>query len=143
MKTNVDYANNGNVRMDAGYHFKNKVNSNSLYFLIVACFALLVVFSGCEKDMMPTPEGNVKVTEVSLDQTELTLEKGETKIMMATVAPINASNQEVTWTSNNNAVVTVANGVVKAVGIGSAKITVTTKDGGYKSHCSVTVPDHK
>jgi len=55
MKTNIDYANNGNVIMDAGYHFKNKVNSNSLYFLIVACFALLVVLSGCKKEEDKTP----------------------------------------------------------------------------------------
>ena len=139
MKTNVDYANNGNVRMDAGYHFKNKVNSNSLYFLIVACFALLVVFSGCEKDMMPTPEGNVKVTGVSLGQTMLTLEADETKTLTATVEPANAANKDVTWTSSNDVVATVANGVVKAVAIGTATITVTTNDGGHKATCTVTV----
>jgi len=55
MKTNVDYANNGNVRMDVGYHFKNKANSNNLYFLIVVCFALFVVFTGCKKEEDKTP----------------------------------------------------------------------------------------
>jgi len=74
MKAKVDYANNGNVRMDAGFHFKNKVNSNNLYFLIVACFALLVVFSGCKKDNNDEDETIIIMT---------TAREGEVTIYMA------------------------------------------------------------
>ena len=139
METKIDYANNGSANMDAGYHFKNKAISKNLYFLIAVCFTLLTVFSGCEKDKMSTTEGNVKVTSVSLDQTELTLEESETKTLTITVEPSHATNQNVKWTSSDDAVVSVVNGVVKATGIGTAKITVTTEDGGFKSKCHVAV----
>ncbi len=80
-----------------------------------------------------------KVDHVTLNQTTLTLEKGETETLTATVTPQNASNKNVTWSSSNNEVATVADGTVTAVGAGEATITVTTEDGGKTATCKVTV----
>ena len=86
-----------------------------------------------------TPE-TVSVTGVELDQTTATLEVGGTVTLKATVLPANATNKNVTWKSDNEAVATVADGVVTAVASGSANITVTTVDGGKTATCAVSVP---
>ena len=81
------------------------------------------------------------VTGVTLDPTELSLYTGESKTLTAKVEPADATNQDVTWSSNNNAVATVENGTVKAVGEGEATITVTTAEGSYTATCAVKVTD--
>jgi uncharacterized protein YjdB len=64
---------------------------------------------------------------------------GDTGTLVATVAPANATNKNVTWASDNEAVATVVNGVVTPVAAGTATITVTTEDGGKTATCAVTV----
>ncbi len=81
----------------------------------------------------------IPVTGVSLSQTELSLEKGKTATLTATVAPSDAPNKKVTWSSNNTQVATVEDGTVTAVSEGNATITVTTEDGKHTATCSVTV----
>jgi uncharacterized protein YjdB/endonuclease I len=85
----------------------------------------------------------VAVTSVSLAPTTLALNVGQTSILVATISPTNATNKAVTWSSNNNSIATVANGVVTAVAAGSATITVTTADGGHTATCAVTVTNVK
>ena len=53
--------------------------------------------------------------------------------------PDKATNKKVTWTSSKPEVATVADGTVTAVGVGDAKITVTTEDEGKTATCTVTV----
>ena len=84
-------------------------------------------------------KADVAVESVTLNPTTLTLEKGSTGTLTATVAPQNATNNTVTWSSSNPEVATVANGTVTAVSAGTATITVTTADGNHKATCTVTV----
>lgn len=89
----------------------------------------------CEVTVTPN-----EVTGVTLSLSELTLEIGKKKLLICTVAPENADNRNVTWSSDNEAVATVtANGLVTAQGGGEAKITVTTEDGSFTAVCVVTV----
>lgn len=93
-------------------------------------------------DPTPTPTPSVvKVNSVSLNQSSLNLtQKGQTARLSATVSPSNATNKSINWSSSNSNVATVSNGVVTAVGNGSATITATAADGsGKKASCSVTV----
>ena len=78
-------------------------------------------------------------TGVTLNKTSITLTAGSTERLTATVAPDNATDKSVTWTTSNAAVATVANGVVYAVNAGTATITVTTTDGAKTATCEVTV----
>lgn len=88
------------------------------------------------------PAGPVAVTGVTLDQTSLTLEAGQTAQLTATVQPGNADNQAVTWSSSDNNIVSVdATGKITANAKGSATITVTTADGGKTATCTVTVTE--
>ena len=81
----------------------------------------------------------IHVTSVSLDTTALTLDVPQTTTLVATVLPEDATDKSVTWVSDNEAVATVAEGVVTAVAEGTANITVTTTDGEFKATCVVTV----
>jgi len=82
----------------------------------------------------------VPVTGVTLDKTTAELSEGETLTLMATVNPSNASNRNVRWSSDDESVATVdADGKVTAVGVGSARITVETEDGGFTASCAVTI----
>ena len=104
----------------------------------------ITVESGGKLEGTPTGEGSVvyKVTGVTLDQTDLTLFTGQSEQLTATVTPDNATNKNVTWSSDNETVATVdANGNVTAVAAGTATITVTTADGSHTATCKVTVKD--
>lgn len=83
----------------------------------------------------------ISVSSIKLSYSSMSLEQGTSKTLKATVAPSNASNKGVTYKSSNTKVATVnSNGVVKAVGKGTATITCTAKDGsGKKATCKVTV----
>ena len=83
----------------------------------------------------------IAVDGVSLDIDKLTLKKGETETLTATVSPENAANKEVTWSSDYPEIASVDNGQVTAVAVGKATITVTTKDGNYKDTCEVNVEE--
>ncbi|MDR2561337.1 MAG: Ig-like domain-containing protein [Holophagales bacterium] len=82
---------------------------------------------------------NVPVEDVTLNKTETTIGIGATEILVATVLPSNATNNAVTWSSSNQAVATVSDGVVMGVTAGSATITVKTNDGEKTATCNVTV----
>lgn len=82
---------------------------------------------------------NQAVESVSLNVSETTVSVGKTETLVATINPENASNKNVSWSSDNTSVATVENGVVTGVAEGTATITVTTEDGGYTATCTVTV----
>lgn len=83
----------------------------------------------------------IAVTSVSLDKNTLSIKKGESAILTATVKPLNATNQSVKWsTSNSN--VTVSNGEVTGKAVGTSVVTVTTDDGGYTAQCTVNVAEN-
>ena len=81
----------------------------------------------------------VPVTGVSLDKETMSLTAGSTGTLVATITPANATNQNLTWTSDNEEVATVSDGVVTAVAAGTANITVTTAEGSKTATCAVTV----
>ena len=102
--------------------------------------AAITVMSGGESDSCAVTVEDLSVTGVSLDQTSFTMKVTDAAVTLtATVAPDDAANKAVTWSSSNESVATVANGVVTAVGVGSAIITVTTEDGSKAASCYVTV----
>ena len=80
---------------------------------------------------------DVPATGVTLDKTELSLTEGESATLTATVEPENATDKAIVWTSSDNAVATVENGVVTAKSEGTA--TITAACGSAKAECTVTV----
>lgn len=97
-----------------------------------------ILLASCQKD----DEAPIGVSEVKLDKTELSLVVNTSGTLVATVLPDDAENTIVTWSSDKEAVATVAqDGTVTAVAVGEANITVTTKDGAKTATCKVTVTE--
>lgn len=70
------------------------------------------------------------VESVTFDDTEGILTIGNSHMIQATVAPENASDKNLTWTSSDTNIATVdESGNVSADGIGSATITATSSNG--------------
>ena len=89
-----------------------------------------------ESAYVPGSVNEIPATGISLSKTSLSLNKGNGTTLTATVTPSN-STDSVVWSSSNTSVVTVSNGVVTAIGNGSA--TITAKAGSKSATCSVTV----
>ena len=82
----------------------------------------------------------ISVESVSLNKTSMELSIGDVEQLVAQLNPAEASNKQITWSSNKTEVATVAaDGKVTAVAIGEAVITVTTADGNKTAQCEVTV----
>ena len=83
----------------------------------------------------------VAVTGITLDKTAAEVEQGKTLTLTATVAPADATNKRVEWTSSNENVATVDNGTVTGITVGTATITAKTVDGEYTAACTITVKE--
>ena len=85
---------------------------------------------------------NVPVTSVTISGAtggKLSVKKGATAQLTATVNPSNATDRTVTWKSSDATVATVADGKVTGVKAGTATITATA--GGKSASVAVTVTD--
>ena len=96
---------------------------------------LLLAAVSCDKN----EKEDVKVTRISLSETEIILRKGDVRSLSVTLAPSSATDQTVIWTSSNSNVVSVRDGLVTAVEVGGANVYVTTADGRKRAGCAVTV----
>lgn len=79
----------------------------------------------------------ISVESITLNKPQLSLVKGATETLTATVLPTTATDKTVIWESSDTAVATVENGVVTAVAAGNA--TITAKAGEKTATCAVTV----
>lgn len=100
------------------------------YFCAVLLSAIVLV--ACK----PKQNEPVLVDKVTLDQTSLALEVGETATLSAKVTPTNATYQ-LAWSSSNTEVATVVDGVITALSVGDAVITATAD--GKTATCDLTV----
>ncbi|WMT41762.1 PQQ-binding-like beta-propeller repeat protein [Paenibacillus sp. D2_2] len=84
--------------------------------------------------------GMIYVNGVSLNKIVLKLEAGQSEKLQVTVAPSNATYQDITWSSSDDRIAKVdVTGQVTGIGPGTATITATSEDGGYYKECVVTV----
>ncbi|MFA6190384.1 MAG: Ig-like domain-containing protein [Candidatus Staskawiczbacteria bacterium] len=84
---------------------------------------------------------NISVTGVTLDDSTASILVDATHQLTSTVAPDNATDSSVTWSSSNTSVATVSDtGLVTAISAGTATITVTTTDGDHTATATITVP---
>lgn len=132
------------------FKLRKTVMKKVLFFIVTSMF---LIDSACFLDtkksnnnsvlllllMNPNPS-TVPMTGVGLNKTSTMITKSGTEQLTATLAPSNATNKNVIWSSSDETTATVnASGLVTAVSYGPASITVTTADGGFSSTCAVTV----
>ena len=101
--------------------------------LFSALAAVLMILGSCG----PKEDPVVEVTGISINQSSLSIARGGSANLTATVTPSNATDKTVTWSSSNPSVATVERGTVTAVGVGSA--TITASSNGRTATCQVTV----
>lgn len=82
------------------------------------------------------------VTGIQLNKANMTLLIDQSETLTATVSPLDASDMAVTWSSSDASVAQVTDGVVTALGSGSATITAQTNDGGWTASCQVYVKSY-
>lgn len=127
-----------------GYYWSSEINWNSVYgSKSLYCKEGSIVttwetrFTG--RNIRPVVGTPTLVSEVKLDQSELSLNIGETRTLNAFVLPETVKDQSIQWKSNNPAVVSVNGGKITALMGGRATITVTTIKGEKSATCKVTV----
>ncbi|MCL2417511.1 MAG: Ig-like domain-containing protein [Bacteroidales bacterium] len=87
--------------------------------------------------VIPVP---IPVTGVTLNEDSVEITIGQAETLIPTIEPADATIQGVTWSSSDTAVARVSNaGVVTAVSVGTATITVTTNNGGFTATTEATV----
>ena len=87
----------------------------------------------------------ILVTKITLSKTALSLEKGKTENLTATLLPYNATDKTVTWSSSDDNIAIVDNnGKVTALSKGNATITCKANDeSGVQATCTVIVTNPK
>ena len=104
---------------------------------LAIALGVVLAISSCKKDKETT---KIPVTGVSLNKTSMSLEVGDDFQLLASVLPEDATDKRVTWDSDDESIATVDDkGLVKAVKVGKAKISVYTHDGDFTKVCEVTV----
>lgn len=85
-------------------------------------------------------DANVNVSNITLSQTAATIELGESLTLTATVEPYNATDKALVWTSTDESVATVEDGVITTHTAGTTTIRATAHDGsGEFDECALTV----
>ena len=85
--------------------------------------------------------GKKHLENIVLKTTTLEMKPGEGKTIYVEYNPSDVEDKVLYWTSNNEKVVTVREGYVKAVGEGTTTITATSRDGNKTATCKITVSD--
>jgi hypothetical protein len=106
---------------------------NLIYSFVIMSFVSSVLFS-CKDD-----DNDVKVTGISLDKETATVRVGSTLSLVPSIQPVDASSKEITWSSNDVNIATVADGTVTGVATGSTWIVAVSKDGSFRDSCNVAV----
>lgn len=86
-------------------------------------------------------DGQVALTDISLNKSTTSLKVGEKETLKATITPSYATNADIIWSSTNSGIASVTDGVVTGVSDGVA--TITASAGGKSASCEVTVRDGK
>ena len=111
------------------------MKNTAIYLIIVT----MLVMVACDND--------VRVTGVMLDEREITMNFGESRLLRATVLPANAAEKTVYWSSSNSNMVSVSSrGQITALAASnnnsrerSATIRVSTMEGEFEDFCLVTI----
>ncbi len=95
----------------------------------------------CEVQVIDSHQPDIKVTDITIQANNLTLEQGQRKMIVPTIAPVNASDKSILWTSSNPDVAEVTEtGTIIAKSAGTSTITATARDGsGVTTNMTVTV----
>lgn len=80
----------------------------------------------------------IDVTSLSFNVSKMSINTGESFTIVGTISPDNATDKVITWSSSDNSIATVSNGVVKCLKAGTVTITGKSNNGKMAT-CIVTI----
>lgn len=93
-------------------------------------------------DTQNSTNQNVMIESISLSDSSVSLEIGETKQLNVSILPSTASNKMLTWETSNNNISVSDTGLVTALNVGNSTVTVRTTDGSnLTSQCEFLVTE--
>ncbi|WP_394749306.1 Ig-like domain-containing protein [Spongiimicrobium salis] len=96
----------------------------------------------CTPDDAPDDDPEVPVTRIRVTPQNGAVDEGDTLALSVQIFPSNASNQNLTWSSADNAIATVdQNGNVRGIRQGTVRIAARSEDGNFVSDAVITVLD--
>ena len=101
---------------------------------------ITVKTSNGKEDTVKVTVNPIKVSEIKVSETDVKLKVDETKSLTVEVLPEDATDKTVTWSSENEEIATVDNGVITAVKTGTTKIFCESIDG-IKTEVNVIVEE--
>ena len=104
------------------------------FVIVLGVFVLSIMLAGCGEQA-----SEVRVDGIEISKKNIYLAEGQTAVISAQVFPFNANNQNYTFESSDNSVVTCEDGFVVAKKAGDAVISVYSEEGGYRDSCNVLV----
>jgi hypothetical protein len=104
------------------------------FLSLIGIAALMIgVAISCKKE-------DIKVNTINLDQATASVTVGSTLTLNVVFDPIDVTNKNIDWQTDNSSVATVSGGVVTGVALGTANITAVSKDDPSKTAaCAITV----
>ena len=103
----------------------NKTRMRNL--LVLATLGMFVLGS-CESNTPETPDPT-PVTGITLNESSVSMQVGDTRQLTAEIQPENADNRTVSWKSSDNGTATVdESGLITAIAVGEAVITAHRHD---------------
>lgn len=94
-----------------------------------------------DKNAVRISSSSIPATGISLNTTQFTIGVGESKTITAAISPSNATNKNVTWSSNVPSIATVSNGKITGVSEGACTITAKTANGKTATCLVVVFPN--
>lgn len=95
-----------------------------------------------EFEIVSSGSSPVAVAGISLSESSISLDEGQTQLLNFILEPENASDKSVNWSSSDSEVASVnSKGLVSALSIGTATITLTTVDGDFSANCEIIVEE--
>jgi len=110
-----------------------RVHQKLTQIVLAIMVGSILFVTSCKKDP-------IMATGLTLDKANLTVQVGATASLTAFLSPTNVSNKSITWTSANQEIATVADGIIIGTSLGTTTITATSNsDPTVKAECLVLV----
>jgi len=109
----------------------------TLFFSFIGILFLFGLFVGLGTKNVEVE--TLKVESLDLNEEYVVLEVGQTEVLLANIYPFNANNQNVLWSSSNESVVSVEDGILVAKNPGNVTISAISNEGGFVDYCYVDV----
>lgn len=107
----------------------------SFTFVATVFITLLIISLSTSKPQLET----LQVENIVMNEEYVVMSVGETKVLLASIYPFNANNQNIIWSTSDANLAAVENGIVNASSVGNVRITAKSEEGGFEDYCYIDI----